>query len=125
MRGFKIAPWGLSNLFDRQASGGKRAKQVGVRPGEIEPGQPVRTVEDDHLPIVNGRDVGTGLGREEREGLPPSGIGRQMPAKQNQSSPALVNFHFDFGDFVPVNSKKCDAGIRQRPFGQRPPRSGN
>src|SRR5438045_4195831 len=28
---------------------------------------------------------------------PPCGIGRQRPAKQNQSSPALVNFHFVFG----------------------------
>jgi hypothetical protein len=32
----------------------------------------------------------------------PSGIGRHNPAKQNQSSPGLVNFHFDFGDLVPV-----------------------
>ena len=46
----------------------------------------------------------------------PSGIERHRPAKQNQSSPALVNFHFDFGGLVPVNSKKCEAGIRQRPF---------
>src|SRR5271169_6264596 len=52
---------------------------------------------------------------------PPSGIGRHKPAKQNQSSPLLVNFHFDFGDFAPVNSKKCEAGIRQRPFGNRRP----
>src|SRR5207247_1521229 len=37
------------------------------------------------------------------------------------SSPAFVNFHFDFGDFVPVNSKKCDAGMRHRPFGKRRP----
>src|SRR6266403_1799662 len=51
----------------------------------------------------------------------PSGIGRHRPAKQNQSSPAFVNFHFDFGDFVPVNSKKCDAGTRQRPTGNRRP----
>jgi hypothetical protein len=41
---------------------------------------------------------------------PASGIGRHSPAKQNQSSPALVNLHFDFGGFVPVNSKKCEAG---------------
>jgi len=46
----------------------------------------------------------------------PSGIGRHSSAKQNQSSRALVNFHFDFGGFAPVNSKKCDAGMRQRPF---------
>src|SRR5947207_4384937 len=52
---------------------------------------------------------------------PPSGIGRHSPAKQNQSSPAFVNFHFDFGDLVPVNSKKCEAGIRQRPTGNRRP----
>ena len=48
-------------------------------------------------------------------------MGRHRPAKQNQSSPALVNFHFDFGDFVPVNSKKWDAGTRHRPFGKRRP----
>src|SRR5271169_6600801 len=51
----------------------------------------------------------------------PSGVGPQRPAKQNQSSPALLNFHFDFGDFVPVNSKKCDAGMRHRPLGNRRP----
>src|SRR6516162_6767202 len=51
----------------------------------------------------------------------PSGIGRHRPAKQNQSSPTLVNFHFDFGDLLPVNSKKCDTGMRQRPFGKRRP----
>jgi len=39
-------------------------------------------------------------------------MGRHNPAKQNQSSPVLVNFHFAFGDFVPVNSKKFDTGTR-------------
>jgi hypothetical protein len=34
------------------AAGGKRAKQFGFRPGEIEPGQPIWAGEDDHLPIV-------------------------------------------------------------------------
>src|SRR5437762_1772203 len=52
---------------------------------------------------------------------PPSGMGRHSPAKQNQSSPVLVNFHFVLGDFVPVNSKKCDAGIRHRPTRKRRP----
>jgi hypothetical protein len=37
---------------------------------------------------------------------PPSGIDRHSPAKQNQSSPVFVNFHFDFGALAPVNSKK-------------------
>jgi hypothetical protein len=61
---------GLSNLFDRQIPGGKRAKQLGFRPGEIEPGPPVQAMENDHLPIVNRRDIGTGLGCQEGEGLP-------------------------------------------------------
>src|SRR5438067_7415647 len=52
---------------------------------------------------------------------PPLGMGRHSPAKQNQSSPIFVNFHLVFGDFVPVNSKKCDAGIRHRPTGKRRP----
>ena len=47
--------------------------------------------------------------------------GRHNPAKQNQSSPALVNRHFDFGDFVPVNSKKCEAGTRHLPLQKRRP----
>ena len=47
--------------------------------------------------------------------------GRHNPAKQNQSSPALVNRHFDLGDFVPVNSKKCEAGTRHRPLKKRRP----
>jgi hypothetical protein len=33
----------------------------------------------------------------------------------------LENFHLDLGDLVPVNSKKCDAGTRQRPTGKRLP----
>ena len=52
---------------------------------------------------------------------PPAAMGRHRPAKQNQSSPIFVNFHFVFGDFVPVNSKKCDAGTRHRPTGNRLP----
>jgi hypothetical protein len=44
---------------------------------------------------------------------------RHSPAKQNHSSLGLVNCHFDFGDFAPVNSKKWLAGMRHRPFGKR------
>ena len=51
----------------------------------------------------------------------PSGVGRQRPAKQNHASPTLVNFHFDFVVFLPVNSKKWDAGAKQRPTGKRRP----
>jgi hypothetical protein len=36
-------------------------------------------------------------------------------------SGAGVGKLFDFGDFVPVNSKKCEAGMGHRPFGKRRP----
>ena len=60
---------GLSNLFDRPAPDGQRTKQLCFRPGEIEPRQPVRAVDDDHLSIVNGGHVGAGFGRQECEGV--------------------------------------------------------
>ena len=34
-----------------------------------------------------------------------SPIGHQRPAKQNQSSPALVSVHFVFGDLAPLTLK--------------------
>jgi len=42
---------------------------------------------------------------------------------QNHGSPNFVNFHFnfDFDDFWPVNSKKCEAGTRHRATGKRRP----
>jgi hypothetical protein len=109
-------------LFDCQAAGSKRTEKFGFRPREIKPGHPVFTVKNDHLPVVNGCNIRAGsVVRRVKAAPAPSGIGRYRPAKKNQSSPALVNFHFDFGDLLPVNSKKCDAGIRQRPFGKRRP----
>ena len=41
-----------TNLLDYQASGGQRTKQFGLRPGEVDPRQPVRAIKDDHLPVV-------------------------------------------------------------------------
>jgi hypothetical protein len=94
------------------------------RGAEVEPAITVFAVEDNHLPTVNGGQIRTALGRKlsrVNASPAPSGIGRHRPAKQNQSSPAF----FDFGDLVPVNSKKCDAGARQLPFGKVALRSEN
>jgi hypothetical protein len=67
------------------------------------------------------RHLGLGSVVSSVKASPPAAMGRHRPAKQNQSSPTFVNFHFVFGDFVPVNSKKCDAGTRHRPTGNRLP----
>ena len=67
------------------------------------------------------RHLGWGRWSASVKASPPTAIGRHRPAKQNQSSLAFVNFHFVFGDFVPVNSKKCDAGTRHRPTGNLRP----
>jgi hypothetical protein len=52
-------------------------------------------------------------------------MGRHNPAKQNQFSPALVNFHLVFGDLAPVNSKKWDAARDSGPQETGDPQSGN
>ena len=44
-----------------------------------------------------------------------------MRKQAEVSNYAFLNFHFDFGEVLPVNSKKCDAGTRQRPTGKRLP----
>ena len=64
-----------------------------------------------------GATSGPGLRRQHREGGPaPSGIGRHSPAKQNQSSPALVNLHFDFGDFPPGELEEMRGRHEAAPF---------
>ena len=65
-----------------------------------------RNVQHDHLAIMGWRDIWARIGRQQREGSPPAAIGDHRPVKQNQSALAFVNFHFVFGDFVPLNSKE-------------------
>src|SRR5277367_2585595 len=113
---------GLSNLFDRQAPGGKRAKQLGFRESEIKPSQPVRAVEDDHLSIVNRRHVWTGIGCQEREGVP-CPIGHRAP-QACEAEPVLAGL----GEF-PLRFRRFRAGeleeVRRRdeapPFGKPSP----
>jgi hypothetical protein len=50
---------------------------------------------------------------------------RHNPAKQNQFSPASVNFHFVFGDLVPVNSKSAMPAPGSDPPEIGDPPSGN
>lgn len=115
-RGVPASPY----LLDLQAAGGKGTEQFLLRVGQVEPRQPIRSLQNDHLTAVDRRYVGPASVVSSVNASPaPSGIGRHRPAKQNQPSPALVNFHFDFGGLAPVNSKKCEAGIRHRPFGKR------
>ena len=46
--------------FDRQRPGGSGRSNSPIRPGEIKPSKPVRTVKYNHLPIVDRRHVGAG-----------------------------------------------------------------
>jgi hypothetical protein len=73
----------------------QRPKERRLWFGEIEPGCPVFTLKDDHLAIIYRRDVGSWRRRVKASPVP-FGSGRQRPAKQNHTSPTLVNFHFDF-----------------------------
>src|SRR5690242_3123254 len=71
---------------------------------------------------MDGRHVRSGLGRQKRESVP-CPVGHWAP-EAREAEPVLARlgeFHFDFGELLPVNSKKCDVAIRQRPFGKRRP----
>jgi hypothetical protein len=50
------------------------------------------------------RDIWLGSVVSSVKASPPAAMGRHRPAKQNQSSPTFVNFHFAFGDFVWIGS---------------------
>lgn len=107
----------LSNLFDRQAPGGKRAKQLGFRPGEIEPGRPVRAIEDDHLLVMNGRDVRTGLGCQQRERLPcPVWHGTPQAGEAEPILPCPGEFPLRFRRFRPGELEEMRGRDQATPF---------
>ena len=78
----------LSHLLDSQTPGGQRSEQLGFRFGEVEPRKPVRLLQDDHLPIVDRRYIGTGLGREECERVAAT-VGHRAP-QSRKAEPVLA-----------------------------------
>jgi hypothetical protein len=88
----------LSHLLDGQAAGRKRAEKLrfgGVSSSHASQSERSSTTI---CRLWMGATSGPGSVVSSVKASPvPSGIGRQRPAKQNQSSPALVNFHFDLG----------------------------
>jgi hypothetical protein len=73
-------------LARRPGSRGKRAEEFRLRTNEIKPSEPVCAVEDNHLPIVYRRYVGSGLGRQDRERV--SAIGHWAP-QTRKAEPVL------------------------------------
>jgi hypothetical protein len=61
-------------------------------------------IKHDHLTIMNGSSIRTGLTGEHREYLVDIIDRPAQPGNQNQSSPALVKRHLSFGERFPVNS---------------------
>ena len=49
------------DLFDGEGARRERAQQLGFQAGEIEPGEPIGPLENDHLAIMDRRHVGPGL----------------------------------------------------------------
>ena len=114
---------GLPDLFDLQGACGQCPQEIGlVAVCSSHADQSERSSTTICRSWI-GATSGLGSVVSSVKASPPAAMGRHRPAKQNQSSPTFVNFHFVFGDFVPVNSKKCDAGTRHRPTGNRRPRS--
>jgi hypothetical protein len=112
----------LTNLLDYQASGGQRTKQFGLRPGEVEPRQPVRAIKDDHLPVVNGRDVGTRLSCQEGERLP-CPVGHRSP-QAREAKPVLARlreFPLRFRRFGSSELEKMRGRDQAAPIREAPP----
>ena len=90
----------LSDLLDRQAAGRRRAQQLRFRTDELKPGQPLRSVKNHHLSIVDGRDIGPGPGRQERKSVP-CAVGHRAP-EARKAEPVLARlgeFPLRFGRF--------------------------
>jgi hypothetical protein len=97
-------------------------KQVRFRPGEIEPGQPILAVENDHLSIVNGRDVGAGIGCEQRERLP-FPVGHRSP-EAGEAEPVLGRlgkFPLRFRRFRSGELEEVRGGNEAPPFREASP----
>jgi hypothetical protein len=99
----------LPHLLHGQRAGRQRAEQFRFGPGDIEPGKAVRALSTTICRswIVATSGPGSVVSSVKAS---PAPSGRQSPAKQNQSSPTFVNFHFDFGGFRLVNSKSARPG---------------
>src|SRR5207248_10406478 len=79
----------LSHLLDLQAAAGKGAEQLLFQAGQVEPRQPFRLLQYDHLPVVDRRDVGAGLDGEERECVA-AAIGHRAP-QPRKAEPVLAD----------------------------------
>ena len=85
-----------------QAAGGQGTQQLRFRPRQLEPGQPIRPLQHDHLPVMDRGDVRPRRRREQREGL--GHIVRRRTPQPGEAEPVLARLGeppLDFGDFVP------------------------
>ena len=120
LRGPSRAPWPPSRPRGSPPAGAARARPR----WSTDPARPPTAAG--RAPRSGGRGTastsgpGSMVSMVKLSGQSPS-AGRHRPAMQNQSWSFEVNFQRVFGYLVPVNSKKCEAGIRQRPRPNRRP----
>ena len=60
---------GLPDLFDLQGACGQCPQEISLVARLLQPCGPVGTLQHDHLPIMNWRDIWTRIGRQQREGF--------------------------------------------------------
>ena len=59
----------LPDLFDPQGARWQRPQKIGLIAGLLQPRRPIGALKDDHLPIMNWRDICAWLGRQQCEGF--------------------------------------------------------
>jgi hypothetical protein len=105
----------LAHGRDIERSFGERSQQFGLWLGQVKASNPVLGLSSHDLPVVIRSDVRAGRSRQHRKGrrvVPCASL--HSPAIAVIGDPFRANRCFAFGNFLPVNSKKAEAGMRQR-----------
>jgi hypothetical protein len=59
----------LTDLFDLQGAWRQCPQEIGLVIRLLQPCRPVGAIQDDHLPVVDWRDIRARIGRQQREGF--------------------------------------------------------
>src|SRR5438270_8374867 len=77
----------LTDLFNTQTARRQRSQEIDFIADVFEPSRPVRALQNDHLSVVNGRNIRPRCGREQRERFAALG---HRPPQTGEAEPILA-----------------------------------
>jgi hypothetical protein len=91
----------LADLFDGQRSCRQRSQQFGLIAGLLKPSRPIRTLQDNHLPVMNRRDIRPRCRRQQCECFASVRHRTPQPRKAEPVLASLREFPFLLRRFGP------------------------